>query len=90
MNIVGICGSLRKESYNKYILKEIGKLLPDNVDYTILYINDIPLFSEDIEEKGIPKEVAHLNNILAKADRVIIATPEYNYSVPGVLKNALD
>lgn len=85
MKIVGISGSLRKDSYNTKLLKEIGQ----NVDFEILDLFGIPLFSEDLES-SVPKIVTDLKNEIDTSDIVVIATPEYNYSVSGVLKNALD
>ena len=85
MKIVGISGSLRKDSYNTKLLKEIGK----NVDFEILDLFGIPLFSEDLES-SVPQVVTDLKDKIDASDIVVIATPEYNYSVSGVLKNALD
>lgn len=87
--IIAISGSLRKDSYNTLILKEIEKLIKDKVEYKILDISNFPLFNEDIENDKFP-EIDKLKKEISEADLVIISTPEYNYSVSGVLKNALD
>lgn len=89
MNVVGINGSLRKSSYNKIILNKFEELLPDNFNYIEANINDLPLFNEDIENDNI-ESVNIFKNILNKADFIFIMSPEYNYSIPGGLKNALD
>lgn len=89
IKIVGIVGSLRKESYNKKIMLAIKELLPNNITLELADISTIPLFNEDLE-KDIPKTVTEFNSLIASADAIIIATAEYNYSIPGVLKNALD
>ncbi len=89
IKIVGLVGSLRKESYNKKAMLVIKDLLPTNVSLKLANISNLPLFNEDLE-KDIPASVATFNELLASADAFIIATAEYNYSIPGVLKNALD
>lgn len=89
-NIVAISGSLRKDSYNTKVLKEIEKLTKDNHNFEILDISDIPLFSEELEVNNKPIIVDKLLKKIDDADLVIISTPEYNYSMSGVLKNALD
>lgn len=88
MNIVGFTGSLRKKSYNMAILKTIAKLMPQHINFEILDLSNIPFFNEDITD--IPDSVRIFNDKLSKADGIIISTPEYNYSIPPVLKNALD
>lgn len=90
MKIVAISGSLRKDSFNTKILEEIGKLISDNAEYEMLDISEIPLFNQDTEVNNRPKIVDRLLKKIDEADFVIISTPEYNYSISGVLKNALD
>lgn len=90
VKIIGIVGSLREKSYNKMAILAAKDLLPDNSTLEIIEINDIPFFNEDIEKQGLPKSVIDFKNKLVEADAILIATPEYNYSVSGVLKNALD
>lgn len=90
MRILGISGSLRRESHNTRLLRGIGKLLPEGVELEIFdQLAAIPPYSED-DEHELPPAVAALNAAIAGADAVLVATPEYNASIPGVLKNALD
>lgn len=88
--IVAISGSLRKESYNTKLLTMLKDLVSNEVEYKILDISSIPLFNEDIEGNEFPNIVNEISNEISSSDIVIISTPEYNYSVSGVLKNALD
>lgn len=87
--IVAISGSLRKKSYNTLLLKKIKELLPEDIQYEILDVSFLPLFNEDLE-LSLPKEIIELKNKISESNLVILSTPEYNYSVSGVLKNALD
>lgn len=89
LNIVGISGSLRKGSYNTIILKNIKELFSDEIDLEIVDISELPLYNEDLEEKNV-ESVVKLKEKLSNSDGVIISTPEYNFSISGVLKNALD
>lgn len=90
MNILSICGSLRKESYNLKLLKNFGALVPKPAQFEIVTLHDIPLYSEDQEAVGFPPSVIALVDKIAKADAIVFGCPEYNYSIPGVLKNAID
>lgn len=90
INILGISGSLRKNSFNTAALNTAKKLAPKGMVIDIFDISPIPLYNEDIREKGFPKPVEDLRASIKKADGILIVTPEYNYSVPGVLKNAID
>lgn len=90
MNIVGIVGSLRKGSYNRSLMNAVKAMAPEGVTFMILEIGDLPLFNQDVEAAGFPKEARALKDQIAAADGIVIATPEYNRSVPGVLKNAID
>jgi chromate reductase, NAD(P)H dehydrogenase (quinone) len=87
--VLGICGSLRMESLNRRLLHAATEALPD-VDWSIARIRAIPAYDADVEARGIPPAVLRLKEQIADADAVVIATPEYNHSVPGVLKNAID
>ena len=89
-NFVAIVGSLRKQSYNKMLLKVAQKLLPENIKIEVLPIDDVPLYNADIHEEKVPESVDKLNDAIKAADALIFVTPEYNYSVPGVLKNVID
>jgi len=86
MKLVGICGSLRSDSYNKKILNYISSRLPSDVEFTMLDIN-APLYNDDLD---ITSELVVKEDMIISADAVLIVTPEYNYSIPGVLKNFLD
>ncbi len=88
--LLGIAGSLRSGSYNRGLLRAAAELLPAGVSLEVLTLDDIPLFSADIMAEGDPRPVLELKERIEAADAVLIATPEYNYSIPGVLKNALD
>jgi NAD(P)H-dependent FMN reductase len=89
--LVGVSGSLRKKSFNSALLRAAAEMVPDGVDLTIGSIRNIPLYDADVEvEQGIPKPVADLKDAIAAADGLLLVTPEYNNSVPGVLKNAVD
>ena len=89
--IIGIPGSLRRGSFNLMLLRAAAEAMPAGVTVEITPINDIPLYNADEEaEHGIPVAVQQLKDRIAAADGVLIATPEYNNSMPGVLKNAID
>jgi chromate reductase, NAD(P)H dehydrogenase (quinone) len=90
MRIAGLCGSLRRLSYNSALLRAAGELLPEGVVLDVLRIDDLPFYNEDVREAGVPEPVSRFRAGLAAADAVLIVTPEYNFSVPGVLKNAID
>jgi chromate reductase, NAD(P)H dehydrogenase (quinone) len=90
VKVLGICGSLRKGSYNHAALRAANELLPDGMSLTIAEIADIPLYNEDVRQAGFPPPVQRLRDAIAAADALLFATPEYNYSVSGVLKNAID
>ena len=89
IKILGFAGSLRKGSYNKAILNAAAELVGENVQLEIFNLEGIPLFNEDLEEQ-MPEKVLEFKSKIRAADAILIATPEYNYSVPGVLKNAID
>jgi NAD(P)H-dependent FMN reductase len=89
--IVGISGSLRKGSYNSMLLRAAAELAPQGVTIDVASLRDIPLYDGDVEkESGIPAAAAALKERIAAADGLLLVTPEYNHSVPGVLKNAID
>ena len=90
IKIIGITGSLRVKSYNLAALRAAVELLPDGSTLEIVDLSPIPFFNEDIEAEGVPQVVVEFKEKLAAADAILIATPEYNYSIPPVLKNALD
>jgi chromate reductase len=90
IRVLGISGSLRKGSYNTGLLRAAGELLPDGMTLDTFDLSDIPLYNEDVRAQGYPPPVEELRSRIAGADALLIATPEYNYSIPGVLKNAID
>lgn len=93
IQLVGFSGSLRKGSYNTLLLKAASHLLPADVSMDIISIEDIPLYNADLDlpaSKERPKTVEHFRKMLADADGILISSPEYNYSIPGGLKNAID
>jgi chromate reductase len=89
IQILGIAGSLRKGSYNRAALRAAQQLVPDTARIEIFDLDGIPPFNQD-EEGNPPAKVAELKNAIRAADAILIVTPEYNYSIPGVLKNAID
>jgi chromate reductase len=90
MKILGLSGSLRKGSYNGMVLRAAGEVLPDGATLEIAGIGDLPLYDDDLRQAGYPAPVQRLRHQIATADAVLFVTPEYNYSIPGVLKNAID
>ncbi len=89
MNIIAISGSLRKDSYNTALLRGMQLLVPAGMQIEIATISTLPLYDSDTEAT-FPATAQELKNKIAAADGIIISTPEYNRSIPGVLKNAID
>lgn len=89
LTILGIAGSLRRASYNRGALRAAQELASEDVRIEIFELNDIPPFNED-EEKNPPGSVIELKQRVRAADAILFSTPEYNYSISGVLKNAID
>jgi chromate reductase, NAD(P)H dehydrogenase (quinone) len=89
ISILGFAGSLRKGSYNKAILRAALEMVPSDAQLEIFDLEGIPPFSEDLEQQP-PEKVKLFKEKIRAADAILIATPEYNYSMPGVLKNAID
>lgn len=90
LNILGISGSLRAKSYNHYALLAAAQAMPEGMQLQVADYSDIPLFNQDVLAAGVPASVEKLRARIAAADAVLIASPEYNFSVSGVLKNAID
>jgi chromate reductase, NAD(P)H dehydrogenase (quinone) len=91
MRVLGIAGSLRPSSYNRKLLLAAGELLPDDVELVVFEeLKAVPPYDEDDDVEPAPAAVARLRAAIAGADAILFATPEYNSSIPGQLKNALD
>ena len=91
MRVLGIAGSLREGSYNHALLREAAERLPAGAELVEFErLGEIPPYDADLEELGVPEPVAALREAVREADGVLVVTPEYNHSIPGVLKNALD
>jgi chromate reductase len=89
--IIGLSGSLRLGSFNTALLRAAAELMPSGTELTIATIRDIPLYDGDVEAAdGIPEVVGALKNAIAAADGLLLVSPEYNNSMPGVAKNAID
>lgn len=89
IKILAIAGSLRKESYNRGLIRVAKEVAPSTCTLEVFDLDGIPPYNQD-EETTLPKSVAQLKAKVREADAILISTPEYNYSIPGVLKNALD
>ncbi|MBW7888797.1 MAG: NAD(P)H-dependent oxidoreductase [Bacteroidetes bacterium] len=90
VKFVGISGSLRKDSYNTKLLNNVAALLPEEVTMEIVEIRNLPLYDGDYEEEKRPLVVTEFRKKIAEADALVFVSPEYNYSIPGGLKNAID
>jgi len=88
--VLGISGSLRRSSYNSALLRAATRLMPPDSMLEVASIRGIPLYDGDVEAQGIPAAVAQLKETIVAADGVLLVTPEYNNSIPGVLKNTID
>jgi chromate reductase len=90
IHIVGISGSLRQRSYNTALLRAAATLLPQGVTFEIADLSGLPMYNGDVEAAGTPEAVLAFRETVRSADSLLIASPEYNYSITGALKNALD
>jgi len=91
MRVLGIAGSLRRASHNRSLLRAAAELLPPEAELEVWDgLAAIPAYDEDLDQEGEPEPVAAMRRAFAEADAVLISTPEYNSSIPGALKNALD
>jgi chromate reductase len=90
LKVLGISGSLRKASFNTAALKACAELMPPGMTLTIARIDDIPIFNQDVFDAGLPGPAKRFRAEVAAADGVLIASPEYNFSLSAALKNAID
>src|SRR5215470_13926892 len=90
LHVLGFAGSLRKTSFNRGLLRAAVDAAPAGMEIETFDLTPIPSYNADVEEKGLPAPVAEFKEKIRAADALLIATPEYNYSVPGLLKNAID
>lgn len=90
MKITVIPGSIGEDSYNKKLSLAAKKIAPKDIQINVHPLDDIPMFSKDLEKQGIPESVSDLKEDIKDADILLISTPEYNNMIPGVLKNALE
>ncbi len=90
LRVLGISGSLRRQSYNTAALRAAQELAPPGMRIETADISAIPLYNEDVRERGFPPAVEVFREQIRRADALLLVTPEYNYSIPGVLKNAID
>lgn len=88
--LLGIAGSIRKDSYNKAVLRTLRDMLASRVDVEIFPLDDVPLYNQDVDDTAPPASVVALRKAIGDADGVVIVSPEYNHGISGVLKNALD
>jgi chromate reductase len=88
--VVGFAGSLRRSSYNRALLRAAIELAPPELHIETHELDALPLYNGDVEGAGVPQTVEELRAAIRQADALLIATPEYNHGVPGVLKNAID
>lgn len=90
LDVVGLCGSLRAASYNRMAMKLAVECMPTSMTLDVVEWRDVPVFDGDVLVQGLPPTVAGLRERIRRADGVLLVTPEYNFSVPGGLKNVLD
>lgn len=90
VKVLGFAGSLRQASYNRAALRAAVALAPEEVSIEVFDLSPLPLYNADLQAAGFPAAVENFKARIAQADALLVVTPEYNYSVPGVLKNAID
>lgn len=88
--VLGVSGSLRQGSYNRLLIQAAQELAPENLRIDIFDLHNIPAYDPDTEAEGTPEPVVEFKRRIQAADALLISTPEYNYGVPGMLKNAID
>jgi chromate reductase len=90
VRILGFAGSLRRASYNRGLVRAATELAPTGIIVEAFDLGEIPLYNQDVEDAGEPPAVVSLKAAMARSDALLVATPEYNHGIPGVLKNAID
>lgn len=90
MKIIALSGALRRASYNTALLRAAAGMAPEGVSIEVHTLHGIPLYDGDVEAQGIPEAVTALREAIRTADALLVGTPEYNNSIPGVLKNGVD
>jgi chromate reductase len=90
LRILGLAGSLRRASYNRGLIRAASEAAPSGLVIETFDLADVPMYNQDVEDAGEPGPVVALKHAIAEADALLVATPEYNHGVPGVLKNAID
>jgi chromate reductase len=90
LKVLGFAGSLRRASYNRGLIRAAAESAPAGIVMESFDLGDLPLYNQDIEEAGEPDVVVAFKRAIGQADALLVATPEYNHGVPGVLKNAID
>src|SRR5258706_2237401 len=90
MTVLGFAGSLRRASDNRGLIRAAAELAPPGIAVEIFDLGDLPFYNQDVEDAGEPAGVVAFKRAIAQADALLIATPEYNHGIPGVLKNAID
>lgn len=90
LNVAVLVGSLRQESFSRKLAKEVVSLAPSTLKCSFVEIGDLPLYNEDLDKAEVPKAWTQFREAIGKADAVLFVTPEYNRSIPGGLKNAID
>jgi len=90
IKVLGFSGSLRKGSSNTALLRAAVELAPETMKLEIFDLSPLPMYNGDVEQQGMPDAVREFREWIAAADALLIAVPEYNYSIPGALKNAID
>ena len=90
IRVLGIPGSLRKKSFNRGLLRAATEMLPEGMSLDVYDLEALPLYNGDVEAAGLPEPVQDFQRRIEAADALLFATPEYNSSIPGALKNALD
>ena len=90
LSILAVAGSLRRASFNRGLVRAAVEVAPAGITVTTFDLIDVPLFNADVEARGDPPAVAALKTAIQESDALLIASPEYNHCIPGVLKNAID